>query len=91
MQHIEHAPTEMQAARAITARVVAFIVSRWSRYQYRRRCRATDRILRGLSEHTLKDIGISRSDILTVSYGDGTDQWHNKTPQRRRDSSILII
>jgi uncharacterized protein YjiS (DUF1127 family) len=43
------------------------IAVRWSRYQQARRHRATARLLDSLSNRTLKDIGIDRSEIGSLA------------------------
>ena len=73
MEHTAHAPTQM-----LGTRVISFIVSGWRRYQHRHRSRSTMRILQRLSDHTLKDIGIDRSEILLILYGGGANRLRSK-------------
>ena len=46
-----------------------FLKREWSAFWTRSAQRATARILRGLDDATLRDIGLSRSEIDSVVYG----------------------
>jgi uncharacterized protein YjiS (DUF1127 family) len=52
---------------AATARPVNRLVIAWRWLQNRRRIRRTERALMELSDHTLKDIGIHRSEAGAVA------------------------
>jgi len=41
----------------------------WRGYWHRKAQRATVRMLSGLNDHTLKDIGMARGEIQSVVYG----------------------
>lgn len=41
----------------------------WQRFQQKRRIRRTERALMALSDHTLKDIGIDRSEVGPAARG----------------------
>ena len=49
--------------------------SLWQHYRAWRRIRATADVLHGLSDHTLKDIGIDRSEIDSIARNPGR---HNR-------------
>jgi uncharacterized protein YjiS (DUF1127 family) len=54
----------------------------WTRYWTHRAARATAGILHRLDDRTLKDIGLDRSEIESVAYGDC--QGHGaRLPERR--------
>jgi uncharacterized protein YjiS (DUF1127 family) len=51
-----------------------FLKREWSAFWARSAQRATVRILRGLDDATLRDIGLSRSEIDSVVYGRPDDR-----------------
>ncbi len=51
------------------------IMAAWAAWRRRRRLKATARILHGLSDRTLKDIGVERSEIDSVVTARGNDPW----------------
>jgi uncharacterized protein YjiS (DUF1127 family) len=50
----------------LTHAVAQFFVSRWRKYGRQRRLKATIRLLQRLDDRSLKDIGLSRSEIEPV-------------------------
>lgn len=60
-----HAPTR----RGLSGWVKALAVS----YQRSMQRRASVAALRSLDDHLLKDIGLDRSEIVSMVYGNGTD------------------
>lgn len=60
------------------AMLVALITAGWRRLLRRRRQRATARTLQGLSDRTLRDVGLNRSEIEAVAYTDGRDRWPDR-------------
>lgn len=61
----DHCPLE--ESRPATPTIAERIASGWHAFLYRRRVRATERMLLGLSDRTLKDIGIHRSEINSLA------------------------
>ena len=57
--------------------VGGFLKKEWSAFRARSAQRATVRILRGLDDGTLRDIGLSRSEIDSVVYGTPGDRRLN--------------
>jgi len=51
------------------------LVTAWASWRRKRRLKATARILHGLSDRTLKDIGVERSEIDSVVMARGNDPW----------------
>ncbi len=60
----DHCPLE--EARPATPSIAERIANGWHAMLYRRRLRATERMLAALSDRTLKDIGIHRSEINSL-------------------------
>jgi uncharacterized protein YjiS (DUF1127 family) len=61
------APTTRPAKVTLTHRLSAAAQTWWHSYQRKRHARATVRILQGLDDRTLKDIGLDRSEIESVA------------------------
>jgi uncharacterized protein YjiS (DUF1127 family) len=55
--------------RSVLARIAAFLAAQAAARAQNRRARESGRQLMALSNRELKDIGISRSEILSVVYG----------------------
>jgi len=66
--------TADQASLTLTSRFVGSAAGLWRAYLDRRAQRATVRILQSLDARTLKDIGISRTEIDSLVYGDRCDR-----------------
>ncbi len=47
----------------MTRVLASFLAARWRKYRYQRRLRATMRLLQKLDDRSLKDIGLTRSEI----------------------------
>jgi uncharacterized protein YjiS (DUF1127 family) len=58
----------------LAVRIGLAIASCWQRLAERRRNRLTIRMLEGLSDRMLHDIGIDRSEITSVVWRRGTDR-----------------
>ncbi|MDX2157170.1 MAG: DUF1127 domain-containing protein [Hyphomicrobiaceae bacterium] len=60
------------------ASAVAAVIGRariwWHRYRHWQRRRATIRVLHGLSDRTLNDIGLDRSEIESVAWRGSEDR-----------------
>jgi uncharacterized protein YjiS (DUF1127 family) len=54
-----------------------FLKREWTAYLTRRAKRATVRILSDLDDATLRDIGLSRSEVESVTYGTPGDRRVN--------------
>lgn len=65
---IEHCPVER--APSSSRRWLSKLGVGWRDYQRRRRLRATEHLLHGLNDRTLKDIGLHRSEIHAAVRGD---------------------
>lgn len=78
MQPIALRPGRPEIETQSTLSRMAATAARWlSHRQARRRQRATARILHGLSDRTLKDIGLDRSEIESLSRpGDASRSPH---------------
>jgi uncharacterized protein YjiS (DUF1127 family) len=64
---------ERPQARISIRRKVAHLTQRaWSCYWTRRAANATVAVLHALDDRALKDIGLDRSEIESVVYGDGS-------------------
>lgn len=63
MLHFVFAPTAPQMRQTRLARIAAIVTAWWCRHQRNRRQKATIRLLGGLDDRTLKDIGLHRSEI----------------------------
>jgi uncharacterized protein YjiS (DUF1127 family) len=63
--HFDHQPT-----------VSASLSALWTNYKRRRARRRTERILAGLSERTLKDIGFTAHEIGSVVHGEPGHRLH---------------
>ena len=70
-----------QSPRHALSQVAAFARRAWTRYWTSRAARATVGILSALDDCTLKDIGLDRSEIGSIVYGD--------CRQRRRGGRII--
>jgi len=66
--------TADQASATLTSRFAGSAAGLWRAYLDRRAQRATVRILQSLDARTLKDIGISRTEIDSLVYGDRYDR-----------------
>ena len=66
MQHFVCTPATHPAPAALFDRLVVVARTRWQAYRRNRQLRATVRMLQGLGDHTLKDIGLDRSEIESV-------------------------
>jgi uncharacterized protein YjiS (DUF1127 family) len=76
MSHATHALSG--SASASHGNAGAGLLSRvWAAYQTRRSKRATLRILRELDDATLRDIGLSRSEVESLVYGTPGDRRVN--------------
>ncbi len=51
------------------------LLAAWASWRRKRRLKATARILHGLSDRTLKDIGVERSEIDSVVMARSKDPW----------------
>jgi uncharacterized protein YjiS (DUF1127 family) len=72
----------------LRARAAAIARRGWRAYWERQARRATVLILCSLDERTLRDIGISRSEISSCVYGQGGDRlrrYHESWPWRSRE------
>ena len=80
-------PVIDQGSSNLSARVAAIARRTWRTYWERRARRATVLILCSLDERTLRDIGISPSEIESCVYGKGGDRprrYHESWPWRTR-------
>jgi uncharacterized protein YjiS (DUF1127 family) len=73
MRHLALAPATRPARATVLDRLSTFVRTWWHRHREKRRLRATVRILQGLDDRILKDIGLSRSEIewVAATRGDG--------------------
>jgi uncharacterized protein YjiS (DUF1127 family) len=62
---------------SLSQSVASFVKREWTTYQVRRAKRATARILFELDDATLRDIGLSRSEVDSVVYGMPRDRQVN--------------
>jgi uncharacterized protein YjiS (DUF1127 family) len=62
---------------AIFNRLSGFVANRIARFRAMRARRRTLAALRGLDDRMLKDIGLSRSELLSISYGRPSDKSLN--------------
>ena len=77
-------PLSRSAGRTSVGRRVADMAQHaWSRYWTRRAEHATVGLLHGLDDRALKDIGLDRSEIESVVYGDGSDCYGSAPGARR--------
>jgi uncharacterized protein YjiS (DUF1127 family) len=67
MLHLALVPMARPATTTLTHRISAIARTWWHSYRQKRRVRATVRILQGLDDRTLKDIGLDRSEIESVA------------------------
>jgi uncharacterized protein YjiS (DUF1127 family) len=80
-------PAIDQGSSNLGARVAAIARRTWRTYWERRARRATVLILCSLDERTLRDIGISPSEIESCVYGRSGDRprrYHESWPWRKR-------
>jgi uncharacterized protein YjiS (DUF1127 family) len=75
MAHATHAVPGPSTCHQQT--VAGFLKREWTAYLTRRARRATVRILRNLDDATLRDIGLSRSEVESVVYGTPGDRRVN--------------
>lgn len=81
---IEHSPPE--PAGALAPSIAARIAAGWRGLLYRRKLRTTERTLLALSDRTLKDIGVHRSEIHSlVRRGDTRMRLGRPLSQNRYD------
>ena len=66
--------TADQASPTLASRFAGSAAGLWRAYLDRRAQRATVRILQSLDARTLKDIGINRTEIDSLVYGDRYDR-----------------
>jgi len=66
------APLALRTARTLGATLSATAGRWWARYIRWRKCRAAVRELAALDDRTLKDLGLHRSEIETVVWGQET-------------------
>lgn len=73
MQNLHATAVKASAGHASTAAAhTGFTISGWwQSFQQKRRIRGTEQALRALSDRTLKDIGIDRSEIGSVARATG--------------------
>lgn len=65
--HVSMPTRPASRASVLVASVLGYVSHNWIVWQARRRQRATVRILQGLSDRTLKDIGVDRSRIEAIA------------------------
>lgn len=63
----------LTAPNSFYSRLSEAVTNAWARYWVRRAERATVFVLHSLDERTLKDIGMDRSEIESVVYGQAGD------------------
>jgi len=73
------AHTIANASASTSLQAGGFLSREWAAYWKRHGQRATARILRDLDDATLRDIGLSRSEIDSVVYGTPGDRRVNYT------------
>jgi uncharacterized protein YjiS (DUF1127 family) len=66
MPNLALAPVTRPAKATVVDRLSAIARTWWHSHQQKRRLRATVRILQGLDDRILKDIGLNRSEIESV-------------------------
>jgi uncharacterized protein YjiS (DUF1127 family) len=66
MVNLALAPTPRAAKATLMRRVTAVARTWWHSYRLKRRQRATVRMLHGLDDRMLKDIGLARNEIESV-------------------------
>jgi uncharacterized protein YjiS (DUF1127 family) len=67
MQHRGFAPATRPATATVVERLAAAVRTWWHSQQAKRRQRQTVRILQGLDDRILKDIGLNRSEIESIA------------------------
>jgi uncharacterized protein YjiS (DUF1127 family) len=73
--------TNTAAHRAhVTSEPWCGLMSAWASWRRTRRLKATARILHGLSDRTLKDIGVERSEIDSVVTLRSNGPWAGRRP-----------
>ena len=66
MLHSLTGPVGAHASMSLPGKIWKFVALKWQTHRFRRRQRATARLLRELDERTLNDIGLSRSEIESI-------------------------
>jgi uncharacterized protein YjiS (DUF1127 family) len=66
MQHSLTRPASARLSTSLSGKIRNFVALVWQTYRLRRHQRSTARMLQELDERTLRDIGLSRSEIESV-------------------------
>ena len=74
MQHLTLGPATRPATAAVIDRLLAVVRTWWQNHQEKRRLKETVRILQGLDDRILKDIGLNRSEIESMVATQGADR-----------------
>lgn len=76
MFEISCAPaTPARSQRPLHEGIKAALTRRWCSHRQNSRRQATRRLLQSLSDRTLKDIGLTRSEIVSIASANGDHRW----------------
>ena len=67
--------TEQLGTVTIRSRLAAAVRDRWQQLRQEYRRRATARLLHGLEDRTLKDIGLTRGEIDSIVRDPARERW----------------
>lgn len=84
MLHLAFAPPSRLVSSTLPARIVAAAAAALCRVRTRLHRRATARALHNLSDRTLKDIGLDRSEIESIASSVAADRRHARLDPRSR-------
>jgi uncharacterized protein YjiS (DUF1127 family) len=80
MRTLAFTKNSMSAIEAFGDRLVAIALGTWHRYRAWKRRKSTENALQRLSDRTLRDIGLHRSQILSVARSLSEHrQWHGRS------------